>query len=214
MLSRISIYSPSTQKLIRRLNTPEKVQRWLESLDYNKASTMRTLERVAHFRSAHCLEGAMAAAAILEFHGYSPLILDLESADLLDHTLFIFQETRPRGRRGWGAIGKSRDIGLDGRKPVFKTVEALAKSYVIPYIDAKACITSFGVLDLRTLKNTSWRTSKRNVWHVEEKLRHIKHTKIITPASIVKRWRQQFIEFKKLYPNTQPDYYSNKNNWM
>lgn len=158
---------------------------------------------------AHCLEGSLSAAAILEHHGYPPLILDLESTDLLDHTLFVFQ------RHGkWGAVGKSRDIGLDGRKPVFKTIDTLAKSYVIPYIDAKAHITSFGVLDLRTLKNRSWRTSTRNVWYIEEKLRNIKHTKIITPKTVVALWRKRFIDFKKLYPKKQPDYFPHRENWI
>lgn len=164
---------------------------------------------VARRGRAHCLEGALSAAATLEQHGYAPFILDLESTDLLDHTLFIFQS---KGK--WGAIGKSRDIGLDGRKPVFKTVEDLARSYVIPYIDAKAHIKAYGVLDLRTLENASWRTSDRNVWYVEEKLRHIKHTKIVTPAKEVQRWRKRFIDFKKLHPKAQPDYLSNQPSWM
>lgn len=205
----LSIYPPQIKNLIRRLNTPEKVQRWLESLDYNKADTMRTLESVAYFRSAHCLEGAMATAAILEHHGFAPLILDLESEDLLDHTLFIFQ------RNGkWGAIGKSRDIGLDGRKPIFTTIEALAKSYVIPYIDQKACITSFGVLDLQTLKNASWRTSKRNVWYVEEALRTMPHKKLSTSPAVVKKWRERFIKYKKLHPELQPNYFPKQQTWI
>lgn len=210
----LSIYSPIIQTLIRHLNTPEKVQRWLASLKYNTEETMYGLPMVARRGRAHCLEGALSAAAILEHHGLPPLILDLESEDLLDHTLFIFQETRPRGRRGWGAIGKSRDIGLDGRKPVFQSVEELARSYVVPYIDAKAHIKAFGVLDLRTLKNSSWRTSKQNVWYVEEALRSIRHQKLLTPKATVMRWRKRFIEFKQRYPSRQPDYFPGQSTWM
>ena len=197
------------QALIRRLNTPQKVQSWFRSLHYNTDETMYGLPMVVRRGRAHCLEGALSAAAILEHYGFPPLILDLESEDLLDHTLFIFQ------RNGkWGAVGKSRDIGLDGRKPVYKTVEALARSYVIPYIDAKAHITSYGVLDLRTLKNSSWRTSHRNVWYVEDTLRHIKHRKIFTSKTVVQRWRQRFIEFKKAHPHQQPDYYPHQESWI
>jgi hypothetical protein len=86
----LSVYKPSIQKLIRHLNTPEKVQHWLSSLKYNTEETMYGLPMVVRRGRAHCLEGALSAAAILEQHGYSPLILDLESEDLLDHTLFLY----------------------------------------------------------------------------------------------------------------------------
>ena len=65
---------------------------------------------------AHCLEAALAAAVILEQHGYPPLVLSFESIDELDHVLFVY---RQRGR--WGSIARSRDPGLHGRKPVFRT---------------------------------------------------------------------------------------------
>jgi hypothetical protein len=205
--------------VLQRLNTPAKVQRWLASLKYNTADTMRTLPTVNKLKTAHCLEGAMAAAALLEPHGYPPLILDLESEDLLDHTLFIFQ----RGGK-WGAVGKSRDIGLDGRKPVFKTVEALARSYIIPYIDAKAHIKRYGVLDLsgiagpgsagRTRQNISWRSSKRNVWYVEGALRAMPHQTLATPRRVVEYWRKRYVQFRQHHPNRQPDYFPQQQSWM
>lgn len=202
-------------------STPYSVQRWLTSLAYNPRDTMRTLPLVKKFKAAHCLEGAMAAAALLgpDGHaqhrsgatgaGYPPLILDLESEDLLDHTLFIFQHN---GK--WGSVGKSRDIGLDGRKPVFKTIKALARSYVIPYIDAKAHITSYGVLDLRTLRSRRWKTSRRNVWYVEEALRRMPHKKLLTPQSVIKKWRQRYAAFHRMHPSQQPNYYPQQRSWM
>ena len=193
----------------RRLTTPTQVQRWLTSLDYNKADTMRTLPGVLKSGRAHCLEGALSAAALLEPHGYPPLILDLESTDLLDHTLFLYKE---KGR--YGAIGKSRDIGLDGRKPVFKTIRALVESYVIPYIDAKAHLTSFGVLDVRTLKNSRWKTSRGNVWFVEDALLAMPHVTIKTPEKVVRTWRNRYIAFKEKHPDRQPDYYPGKEFWQ
>lgn len=208
MLPTLFLYPLSVQKLIRRLNTPEKVQQWLTALDYNKTDTMRTIIGVTKHKKAHCLEGAMSAAAILAPY-YSPLILDLESTDLLDHTLFVYQ------RYGkWGAVGKSRDIGLDGRQPVFKTVRALAQSYIVPYIDQQAHLTSYGILDLRTLPRQTWRSSEKNVWYVEEALRRMRHVRLATPLATVRRWRRQYIEFKRLHPKSQPDYYPNRRNWI
>src|SRR6059036_1485533 len=82
-------------KLIQRLNSPAKVQRWLSSLPYNwerEGGTMRSFREVVKLNEAHCLEAAVAAAVILEQHGYPPLLLDLESRDLLDHVIFVFQK--------------------------------------------------------------------------------------------------------------------------
>lgn len=201
-------YPLAIQKLIRRLDTPAKAQRWLQTLEYNPANTMRTIIGATRHHQAHCLEGVMTAAAILEHHGYPPLVLDLVSTDKLDHTLFIFQQ----GGK-WGAVGKSRDIGLDGRRPVFTSIKALARSYVIPYIDQKAHITAFGVLDLRALGNQAWRTSSKNVWYVEESLRTMPHQKLITPSSTVRRWRKRFVAFRKIHPKSQPDYFPDRQYW-
>lgn len=198
----------SAETLIRHIKTPEQVQQWIHSLSYNKEKTMHSLYGVVKNNRAHCLEAAMSAAVLLERHGYAPLILDLESKDYLDHTLFLF---RQNGK--YGAVGMSRDVGLYGRKPVYRTIEALAKSYAAPYIDEKACLKAYGVLDLRTLKNQSWRTSEKNVWYVEEALRSISHKKLDLSPVFVQRWRKKFIAFKRAHPEQQPDYFPSQENW-
>src|SRR5260370_15874197 len=105
-------------KLIQRLRNPRQVQRWLTSTPYNwerQGGTMRSFREVVKRNEAHCLEAAGSAAVILEQHGYPPLLLDLESWDLLDHVIFVFRQN------GFlGSIGRSRDIGLHGRKPLFQ----------------------------------------------------------------------------------------------
>src|SRR5207244_7008290 len=113
-------------QLIQRMGTPRQVQRWLTSTPYNwerQGGTMRSFREVVKRNEAHCLEASVAAAVILEQHGYPPLLLDLESWDLLDHVLFVFQENGL-----WGAIARSRDIGLHGRRPVFRALRQLVWS--------------------------------------------------------------------------------------
>ena len=59
------------------------VQRFLNHLPYNTElgrETLRSLRQVLRHRSAHCLEAALAAAAILEQHGFPPLVMSLERA--------------------------------------------------------------------------------------------------------------------------------------
>jgi len=215
------MYPPHVQRLIRRLNTPLKVQAWLKSLDYHMKDTMRTLPEIVRTRSVHCLEGALAAAAILEHHGhaqhrsgatgagYPPLLLDIDSKDKLGHVLFLYKRN---GR--YGTVGISRDIGLYGRKPAYKTIHSLVASYAAPYIDAEAHITRYGVFDLRTLHDDCWRDSKRQVWYVECALIAMPHKKFHSSPAFVRYWRRRFIEFKKLNPGKQPEYFPNRNNWL
>ncbi len=81
---------------------------------------------------------------MLEQHGYPPLLMGLESVDMLDHVIFVY---RHRGR--WGSVARSRDPGLHGRKPVFRSPRALAESYFDPYIDYTGCVTGYSVVHLR-----------------------------------------------------------------
>ncbi|MCK7478787.1 MAG: hypothetical protein M0C28_16480 [Candidatus Moduliflexus flocculans] len=76
-------------------------------------------------------------------HGYPPLVLSFESIDKLEHVLFVYKR---RGR--WGSVGRSRDPGLHGRKPVFRTARDLAMSYFEPYVDLTGGITAYAVVDL------------------------------------------------------------------
>src|SRR2546421_13010136 len=72
-----------------------------------------------------------------------PLLLDLESWDLLDHVIFVFQKNGL-----WGSIARSRDPGLHGRKPVFRNLRQLVWSYFDPYIDMTGRINGYGLTTL------------------------------------------------------------------
>src|SRR5687767_1632384 len=131
----LSAFTAAERRIIHRLRTPAAVQAYLNALPYNDepppgGATLRSFRGVVKHGTAHCLEAALSAAVILEQHGYPPLVLSFESIDELDHVLFVY-----RGTRGWGSVARSRDPGLHGRKPVFRTARALALSYVDPYVD-------------------------------------------------------------------------------
>ena len=178
--------TPTERRLAARLRTPAAVQRWIRSLPYNfetDGETMRTFRGVVRNRTAHCLEAALSAATILERHGFDPLMLDLESRDGLDHVVFAF-----RCPSGWGAVGGSRDVGLWGRRPMFRNIEALARSYYEPYIDLEARITAFALVDLRELGQYDWRLSDRNAWKVERLLLETPHKALRTNYRAEKTW--------------------------
>lgn len=188
-------FSKEEQAVIARHRTPAQVQAYLRSLPYNWKNTLRTFRKVVEHGEANCIEAALSAAAIMEQHGHPPLLLDLESVDLLDHVLFLY---RIRGR--WGSIGKSRDAGLHGRKPVFRTVRDLVLSYVEPYVDGTGRICGYGVSDLNELTRADWRLSERNVWRIEKELIDRPRRRLRTSDTRYLLMRRRFLDFKKLHP--------------
>ena len=199
-------------KLIQRLRTPAQVQRWLTLMPYNwerQGGTMRSFREVVKRNEVHCLEAAVGAAVILEQHGYPPLLLDIESVDLLDHVLFVFQKD---GR--WGSIARSRDTGLHGRKPVFRTLRQLVWSYFDPYIDRTGRIKGYGLTSLYDLGKYDWRFSARKMTKIEDHLRAIPHQKLRSSDRRYEFWHERYFKFKKRFPDRSPVYYDNRGQWM
>ena len=163
------------ERLSRSHPTPLRVQKLLRSLPYNREArgeTLRSALGAWKQGTAHCLEATFIAAAILEHRGHPPLVLSLESKDDLDHVLFIFKSD---GR--WGSIGRSRDEGLHGRPPRFRSVRELVWSYFDPYVDKTGRITGYGTAHLDS-GGGNWRDSTRNVWSIEQFLIDLPHTKL------------------------------------
>jgi hypothetical protein len=206
-------FTESERCLVRRLSTPDAVQRWLNALPYNTepppgGPTLRSFRGVVRTGTAHCLEAALAAAVVLEQHGHPPLVLSFESIDELDHVLFVYREN---GR--WGSVARSRDPGLHGRRPVFRTARALASSYIEPYVDFTGRITGYAVVDLRVLGAYDWRLSDRNIWKVERLLIAHPHRRIHTSDRRIDRWRRWYFAFRRAHPGLKPVDYPGREHW-
>ncbi len=205
-------FRPAEWAIIRRCRTPKQVQDYLNGLPYNwekHGETLRTLRGVVSHGTAHCLEAALSAAAIMEQHGYPPLLLDLESQDQLDHVLFLFQK---RGR--WGTVARSRDTGLHGRKHVFRTIRDLVFSYIDTYVDGSGRIVGYGVGDLRTLVKGDWRLSPKNVKEVERNLIKMPHKRLHTSDRRYEAMLRKFLAYRKEHPTGPVTFYSNRNVWL
>jgi hypothetical protein len=100
-------------------------------------------------------------------------MLDLESQDLLDHVLFVFQE---KGR--WGSIARSRDIGLHGRKPCSDRLEISFGVTLILTSTSPGRIQGYGVTSLYNLGNYDWRFSPRKMTKIEDHLRAMPHKRL------------------------------------
>jgi hypothetical protein len=197
---------------VQRLNTPAKVQRFFSSLPYNReldGGTMRSLRELVKRKEVHCLEAAVGAAVILEQHGYPPLLLDLESVDLLDHVIFVFRED---GR--WGSVARSRDIGLHGRKPVFRSLRDLVWSYFDPYVDFSGRLKGYGLTSLYDLGKYDWRFSPRNMMKIEDHLRTIPHKPLHSSDQRYEKLLARYHRYKKRFPTRSPSYYDTRPQWM
>jgi hypothetical protein len=204
-------FTPAERRVIRTYRTPREVQRWLNRLPYNTephGPTQRSFREVVRLHTAHCLEGALAAAVILEQHGYPPRVLSFESIDQLDHVIYVYQRN---GR--WGSIARSRDPGLHGRKPVFRTARDLALSYVDPYVDFTGAVKAYAVVDLRELMGRyDWRLSTRNLWKVEQALIDWPHRPIRSSPARIERLREKYRAFYERH-GKKPLFYSGRERW-
>jgi len=205
-------FTTTEWRLIQRLNTPAKVQRYFGTLGYNRennGSTLRSFRELIKAKEAHCLEAAVGAAVILEQYGYPPLLLDLESQDLLDHVIFVFKE---KGR--WGSVARSRDVGLHGRKPVYRSLRDLAWSYFDPFVDFTGRLKGYGLTNLYDLGNYDWRFSPRKMLKIEEHLRALPHKPIHSSDNRYEKLLEKYRTYKQRYPANSPAYYDSRSHWL
>lgn len=199
--------------LVQRLDTPRKVQQWLNDLPYNAepgGETLRTFRGVMRAGRAHCLEAALSAAVILEQHGHPPVVMSIESQDRLDHVVFLY---RDEGR--WGAIARSRDPGLNGRKAAFRSPRDIALSYVEGYVDYTGRVRAYGVANLaEALPDYDWRFATRNVWRVERLLIDWPHRRIRTSDRRYRQLRARYVAHRARFGSKPWRYYSGRDRWL
>jgi hypothetical protein len=174
--------TPGERAIYRRLNTAEKIQRYLdEKIAYNKepgGPTCHGPRMVMRNRVAHCMEGAMFAAAALRANGFEPLVFDLEAVRDDDHVLAIF-----RARGAWGAIAKSNYSGLRYREPVYRSLRELAMSYFEHFynLQREKTLRQYSrPVNLARFDRIQWMTSEEPLWPVPEYLFSIPHRPVLT----------------------------------
>jgi hypothetical protein len=206
-------FTPRERRIIRTYRTPERVQWWLNSLPYNReehGETLRSFREVVRRGTAHCLEATLAAAVILEQHGFPPRVLSFDSKDNLDHVIFVF---RRRGQ--WGSVARSRDAGLHGRRTVFRTIREVAWSYYDPYVDWTGRLQGYQLVDLRDLGRYDWRFNPKNMWKVEKFLIDIPHRPMRSSERRYRQLRDRFVAYRRNHPSGPViDIYTGRDRWM
>lgn len=140
-----------------RFSSPLEIQAFLDATAYSDEPFYRCPARVLADRRAHCVDGALLAAAALRRLGEPALVLDLRAVRDDDHLVAPFR------RRGfWGAVAKSNVVGLRYREPVYQSLRELVMSYFDAYynLDGERTLRSYSdPLDLARFDHLSWETS-------------------------------------------------------
>ena len=168
---------------IAKLDTPEKIQAFLDTIPYSAESIYRCPLRVLRDHLAHCFDGALFAAAALRQIGYPPLILDMipDGRDD-DHILALY---RKDGH--WGAIAKSNFVGLRSREPIFRNLRELILSYFEQYYNVEGEKTLRGYtipLNLKTFDKFNWMTRDASMERIAQRLDEIRRFFLLTPKMI------------------------------
>lgn len=199
---------------LTRLTTPIKIQDYLDSLAMNwekRGDTHMSPRRVLRERRAHCIEGALLAAAAFWTHAERPLIMNVspkmgKGDD--DHVIALY-------RRGgcWGAISKTNHATIRFRDPVYRTLRELVLSYFHEYFLASTgekvleCYSQ--PLDLSRF-GTDWLTSEKDLWEIADALSRQRHYffvpkgnwRYVRHADPMERKAGKLIEWKKSNPRT------------
>ncbi len=164
-------------RFLKTLSDPDRIQGFLDSIDYNPNYECRSPRWVMKKRSAHCFEGALFAAAALHFMGYRPLIIDMKSYNDDDHVIAVFMENGH-----WGAVAKSNFTSLRYREPVYRSLRELVMSYFDFYFNLKGdkSLRSYSrPLDLSIFNNKDWATTDEDLEYIGDKLEAMHHYPLI-----------------------------------
>jgi hypothetical protein len=173
-------FTPAELRKLRSMKDPHGIQRFLDDLPYHLEDTAWSPRKVLAGGTAHCLEGAIFAAAALRANGYPPLLLDFEADYDTDHVIAIFRE-----RGCWGAVAKSNYTGCRWREPVYRTPRELALSYFNAYFNMRRERTMRRYsrpVNLKRFDNRNWMTTEKPLWFIVDYLFEIKHHPLMTKA--------------------------------
>ncbi|OGI60227.1 hypothetical protein A2814_02750 [Candidatus Nomurabacteria bacterium RIFCSPHIGHO2_01_FULL_38_19] len=193
-------FTKKEKALMQKLNTPAKVQDFLNELRFNfekNGDTLKSPIMVLREKNANCFEGALLGAYILSHYGsmdFTPYVLCLKVAkEDYNHVITPFKINGL-----WGALSKTNHAVLRYREPIYKNIRELAMSYFHEYFlsNGKKTLRTYSELfNLNTLKN-GWAISDKALWHIDKKLDKIKYYNIVPKFHIKKLRKADKVEIK------------------
>jgi hypothetical protein len=172
--------------ILERLSTPQKIQAYVSGIPINHevgGETILGVREVLRQRRAHCIEGAMLAAAALWAHGEPPLVMHLDcDASDFPHVITLF-----RRHGAWGAISKTNGAPLRYRDPIYRSLRELALSYFHEYSNRRGhkTLRSYSrSFDLRSIPHEEWVTATKSCWKTHDRLVEIRHYPLVSKRQI------------------------------
>lgn len=185
------MWTSEEKRFFKSLSSPEKIQFYLDDLQYNPENAALSPRYVRLIGDAHCFEGGLLAAAALEFQGYKPQMVSLMAINDDDHVLTVYKT-----KHGWGCISKSNTTMLRGRDPVYRDIRELVMSYFDFYFNMegdKALYAYSMPIDLNKYNQWEWRTTDKNLDKMGKSFNDIDHYEIVGEKILKKLPRAQEI---------------------
>lgn len=179
-----SLWNKEELKILERLDMPSKIQDYIDTIPYNTTYETNSPRWVLRKKSAHCMEGALLAAACLQNIGYRPLILDMRSENDDDHVIAVYKLDGC-----WGALAKSNFTVLRLREPVYKSLRELVMSYFDFYFNSlgEKTLRAYSLpLDLSRFDRQNWKTTDQDLEFIGNRLNEMRHFTIIRPGQVRK----------------------------
>jgi hypothetical protein len=175
--------TPREYLTLKRLGSPEKIQAFLNAIPCNHeigGETVLSVREVLRQRRAHCIEGAMVAAAALWVNGDPPLLMHLDChVSDYPHVIAVF-----RRHGAWGAISKTNGAPLRYRDPIYRSLRELVLSYFHEYSNKRGhkTLRSYSApYDMRRVDPSRWVTAHKSCWETHDLLTGLRHYPLITP---------------------------------
>lgn len=193
-----ALLTPAETRLFARLDSPQKIQTYIDGLPANfepDGDTLMSPRRMMKARVAHCAEGAMFAAAVLAFHNQDAWLMDIRSLPSdHDHIVTLFKQ-----RGLWGAISKTNHAILRWRDPIYRTPRELAMSYAHEYClpgGKKSMLEFSRPFSLTRFAPKRWVIADEELHWLMDRLDDAPHIPVAPLAALRARRRSSPIELK------------------
>ena len=192
------LLTPAERRVFERLDTPQKLQTFIEKLPPNfelNGETTMSPRRMLEAHTAHCSEAAIFAAAVLIYHGRRAWLLDLRAlANDDDHVVTLFKQ-----RGLWGAISKVNHAVLRWRDPIYRSPRELAMSYAHEYnLDGgkKSLMAYSRPFSLARYAPQRWVTAAEDLDWLLQALDDAPHVPLAPKHALDRRRRMTRVELK------------------
>jgi hypothetical protein len=193
-----ALLTPAERRSFARLDTPQKIQSFLDRLPANfelDGETTMSPRRLLKARTAHCAEAAVFAVAALAYHGKPAWLMDIQALPSdQDHVIALFRE-----RGLWGAISKTNHAILRWRDPIYASARELAMSYAHEYClpgGKKSMLAYSRPFSLARFAPSRWVIASEDLDWLLEALDHSPHVPVAPRHAMRKRRRSSPVELR------------------